>query len=375
MAIRSEPALLGIIRQVTSLAELIFPSGDPRDGYILRLDLVDSWESQFLGLGRLTAFVTPRLLAEAHAVDDMGINVVFLQRHRVEVGLKLILERAQAKPVGEHKVAALWKRCDQACAAAGFPSQWQSFADAQEEYAKLLGSVDPEAATFRYPVDMRNQPWKRGHVDLAELERAGAAFERDAVALVREIAAEEALPVTAEDSAEAAKELRLLIAGCRSVMGVSRQIAEEFRRQADGLSSLMPTVRKTRRDIGSDGFPELAAVAEVTEPLADRAQNLLDRIVDAYGIELPPGPPSRSVKPAPVLNPLSPPEAIKATQDAQIRWVGNLLAEEFRGLTQAVNAVYRRTQDWSTPAARQIHLDVTRFRSRLTTTAAQRAET
>lgn len=93
-----------IIRLVTSLEDLIFPSGDPRDGYILRLELVGSWESQFLGLGRLTAFLTPRLLAEAHAVDDMGLNVVFLQRHRVEIGLKLILERAQATPVGDHRI-------------------------------------------------------------------------------------------------------------------------------------------------------------------------------------------------------------------------------------------------------------------------------
>jgi len=232
---RESPA---IIRQVTSLADLIFPSGDPRDGYILRLELVGSWESQFLGLGRLTAFLTPRLLAEAHAIDDMGINVVFLQRHRVEVGMKLILERAQATAVGDHKIDALWKRCDQACAAAGFSSQWQTFGGAQKDYTYLLNRVDPGAATFRYPVNKHNQPWKRGQVDLAELERTGAAFQQDVLALVRELATAELLPVTAEEAVQAADELRSLIDGCRGVMRVSREVVDELRRHADALSSL-----------------------------------------------------------------------------------------------------------------------------------------
>lgn len=364
------PAIIG---HVTSLADLIFPSGDPRDGYILRLELVGSWESQFLGLGRLTAFLTPRLLAEAHAVDDIGINVVFLQRHRVEVGLKLLLERAQATAVGDHKIDVLWKRCEQACDAAGFSSQWQKFADAQKDYADIFNRVDPGAATFRYPVDKHNQPWRRGQVDLAELERTGAAFQQDVVALVRELASAEPLPVTVKEAVQAADELRALAAGCRNVMRVSRETVDELRRQADALSSLSPVLR-AQRDTGRDSYAALAAVAEVSEPLAARAQDLLDRIVATYSVELPPEPPSRPIGPAPKLNPFSPPETIKAAQDAQIRGFVDDFVQAIRPLTQAVNAVYRRSQDWSTPAARQIHLDVTRFRSRLITPEAQRGE-
>jgi hypothetical protein len=138
---------------MASVADLIFPSGEPRDGNILRLELVGSWESQFLGLGRLVAFLTPRLLEEAFAVDDIGVNVVFLQRHRVEVGLKLILERMGATAVGGHGIAALWRRCDLACAEAQFSSQWEAFDRARREFADLVDRVDPGAATFRYPVD------------------------------------------------------------------------------------------------------------------------------------------------------------------------------------------------------------------------------
>lgn len=356
------------------MADLIFPSGDPGDGHILRLELVGSWESQFLGLGRLTAFLTPRLLAEAHAVDDMGINVVFLQRHRVEVGLKLILERAQATAVGDHKIDALMKRCDQACTAVGFSSEWKRFAGAQKGYADLLDRVDPGAATFRYPVDKHNQPWKRGQVDLAALERAGAAFQRDVVTLVRELATAEPLPVTGEEAAQAADELRSLVARCRDMMRVSRETVDELRRQADALSSLTPIPRGAQRGTGRDSYVALAAVAEVTEPLVARAQDLLDRLVATYSIELPAEPPSRPIGPAPMLNPFSPPETIKAAQDAQIKWFVDRFVQEIRPLSQAVNAVFRRSQGWSTPAARQVHLDVTRLRSRLITPEAQRAE-
>lgn len=357
---------------VTSLGDSIFPSGDPRDGYILRLELVGSWESQFLGLGRLTAFLTPRLLAEAHAVDDMGINVVFLQRHRVEIGLKLILERAQATPVGDHRIDSLWKRCVHACMEAGFSPQWQNFDSAQKDFAYLLDRVDPGAATFRYPVDKHNQPWKRGQVDLAELEQTGAAFEHDVLTLVRDLATAEPLPVTAEEAVQAVDELRSLIDGCRGMMRASREIVDELRRQTDALKVLRPTPREDRLD-GRDSYAALAAVAEVTEPLATRAEDLLNRIVATYGIDLAPTPPPPPIEPAPVLNPFSPPEKIKATQDAQIKWFVDHFVREIRPLSQAVNAVHRRSEDWSTPAARQIHLDVTRFRSRLGASEAQRA--
>ena len=338
----------------------------------MRLELVGSWESQFLGLGRLTAFLTPRLLAEAHAVDDMGINVVFLQRHRVEIGLKLILERAQATPVGDHRIDSLWKRCAQACMEAGFSPQWQNFDGAQKDFAYLLDRVDPGAATFRYPVDKHNQPWKRGQVDLAELEQTGAAFEHDVLTLVRDLAAAEPLPVTAEEAGQAVDELRSLIDGCRGMMRTSREIVDDLRRQAEALKALSPGSRASRPDTGSDSYEALAAVAEVTEPLATRAEDLLDRIVASYGIELAPASSPSPIKPAPMLNPFSPPEKIKATQDAQIKWFVDHFVREIRPLAQAVDAAHRRSEDWSTPAARQIHLDVTRFRSRLGASETQR---
>jgi hypothetical protein len=57
-------------------------------------------------------------------------------------------------------------------------------------------------------------------------------------------------------------------------------------------------------------------------------------------------------------------------QQAQIKWFVDALAGRMRALMPAVRAVETRTAGWSAPAARQINLDVARFRSRLMSGAA-----
>jgi hypothetical protein len=346
------------------MADMIFPAGEPRDGNILRLELVGSWESQFLGLGRLTAFLTPRLLEEAFAVDDMGVNVVFLQRHRVEVGLKLILERMDATPVGDHSIDSLWSRCDQACQQAGFSSQWDIFARAQKEFAHTLNRVDPGAATFRYPVNRKNQAWKRGQVDLIELEKAGAAFQRDLLTLVREAAAAETLPIDKEEAAEAAEELRSLVERCRGLLRTNQEIFHDFSEQMNALKALNPNARR-RRPEPSRVIPEFEAIAEVAEPLASLTEEMLTRVVETYSVQLPPSPPPEPITPAPRLNPFDPPAKMAEAQREQIKWTVDLIVREVPPLAEAIDAVCARSKSWQTPAARQIHLDATRFRSRL----------
>jgi hypothetical protein len=347
------------------MADTIFPGGEPRDGNILRLELVGSWESQFLGLGRLTAFLTPRLLNEAFAVDDMGVNVVFLQRHRVEVGLKLILERMGATAVGDHRIEALWNRCDQACDGAGFSSQWDAFGRAQREFAYLLNRVDPGAATFRYPVDKGNQPWKRGQVDLAEFERVGAAFQDDLMALVREAAGAEAIPISEDEAAEAAAELRSLVERCRGFMRTNREVLDDFSEQMNAMRTLIPNPRKRQPDPSRTVAPEFEAIAEVTEPLASRAEDLLRRVVETYGVRLAPTPAPEPLTPAPRLKPFAPPLKQAEAQKAQIGWFVDIVVRQFPPLVEAVDAVCTRSELWETPAARQIYLDATRYRSRL----------
>jgi hypothetical protein len=350
------------------MADIIFPTGEPRDGYILRLELVGSWESALLGLGRLAAFLTPRLLSEAHAVDDMGVNVVFLQRHRVEVGLKLILERAGADPLVTHGIGLLRTRCAKACAAMGAPSCWNTFDNAQAEFAELLDRVDPAAAMFRYPVDRENQPWNRGNVDLVALEEAGAAFQRDVLVVVGELAAMELLPIAEPDAVEAAEELRALSVLCPAFIRSSREVLERLRQQRQALSSVILGPRAGGPEPGDDAYPEHEALEEASEAMVRGAETLLARLVVAYGIDLEPTPTIASVGSLAPLDPFASPGRKKEAFDAQITWSADQMLPQLRALTASVNAVYHRSHSWETPAARQVHLDVARFRSRLVRT-------
>ncbi len=113
------------------LRDRIFPLGPPVDGNIIRTEFVGTWESQLLGLGRLTKFLTDRLLSESFGVDDMALYVMFLQRHRVEVGLKLVLERAQGTIPGTHKLQPLMGSAKGAVKSVGLVAPWDRFEGAQ----------------------------------------------------------------------------------------------------------------------------------------------------------------------------------------------------------------------------------------------------
>jgi hypothetical protein len=229
----------------------------------------------------------------------------------------------------------------------------------------VLNRVDPSAATFRYPVDKRNQPWKRGQVDLAELEKAGVAFQDELMTLVREAAGAETMPISEEEAVEAAAELRALVERCRGLMRTNREMMDDFSGQMNSMSALDPNPRKGRPDPSRTVVPEFEAIAEVIEPLASRTQDLLHRVVESYAVELTRTPAPEPITPAPRLKPFEPPAKRAQTQEAQIKWFVDLLVREFPPLAEAVDAVCARSESWETPAARQIHLDATRFRSRL----------
>jgi hypothetical protein len=98
------------------------------------------------------------------------------------------------------------------------------------------------------------------------------------------------------------------------------------------------------------------------------AEELLGRLVSPYGIAPPPPPVAPPIEPLPQPNPFDPPVKLRETFDAQMKWFADHVIREFRPLTEAVNAVHRRSESGEEPVARQVHLDVARFRSRLVRT-------
>jgi hypothetical protein len=70
-------------------------------------------------------------------------------------------------------------------------------------------------------VDRDQQPWPReDYVDLPAFERAGAAFQADALVLVQALSQLEPLPILAADADGTARELRELASACRQMVAV-----------------------------------------------------------------------------------------------------------------------------------------------------------
>lgn len=356
------------LQAVTELRATIFPPGPPRDGHVLRFAHVATWESQFLGIGRLTAVATETLLAERHAVDDAGLAVVFLQRHRVEVGLKLIHERTREPIVAGHDLDRLSAHCAQSCARASMASAWRQFAAAHEPYVRLLAEEDPGSTTFRYPEDRAGAPWLRAHhVDLVALESAATDFERGVLDLVDALVVLEPLPPMS-DPLEARDALIATANAARAIVSVTQQVTSALQRQSAAQAALLG-----QRDLRSASHERsLAASADTTAgmiALAVRAEAMAKRIASCHRLAVP------DVAALPVLPPapLAPPfgASLRAEWlDTSIRWSSEAFASAFRVMATALAAACVATDGWGEPAARQLSLELRRMRSRLSRRAA-----
>jgi hypothetical protein len=223
-----------------------------------------------------------------------------------------------------------------------------------------MDDVDPGSDAYRYPVNSKSIPWNRHQfVDVDELESAGTRLQQAVFGMVETLAGREPLPVVEADAAATAQELHELAAACRAVEAFQRSSLEAFRSERVRLGD-----RRPERVEGVLLAGE--AVSEHTLALARRAERMRDQIVRRAQIDPPADP-----KPLPPLPPL-PKMALSfdqrvmaERQQQQIKWFVDAMVPRFRWLSEAVRAVERRTSEWSTPAARQVHLDVARFQSRL----------
>ncbi|HEV7564388.1 MAG TPA: hypothetical protein VGO31_00315 [Microbacteriaceae bacterium] len=291
----------------------------------------------------------------------------------MEIALKLILERAGANIPGIHKLAPLRVAAERACSDASVGDDWSTLIGPHAEYIELMDDVDPDAATYRYPVDRSLAPWSREpYVDLLTLEAAGAAFHKAIVALVAILAAQEPLPTTDDDAQVTAVELAELAACCRALVQVQDDAMHAVRAERERLEATAVTVGKRPRvrELSRHELAPSDALRDNTLALAARAERMVDRIIDGSpGATRPATLAPAALKPIPSFLDVSP-AVWREQQQAQLRWFVDALAGRTRALMPAVRAVETRTAGWSAPAARQINLDVARFRSRLMSEAA-----
>jgi hypothetical protein len=154
-----------------TLADEIFPG--ERQERLVQTEWADGWTYALIGFEEAAQFLTENRRRFGAAIDQVGLVIFFLQRHRVELALKqLIVERGvDLKDVKvPHSLPALWQACSNALGAS--TNEWQYLDSAGSELIALLHERDPNSHTFRYPVDRDGNDHARPpFIDLEALER------------------------------------------------------------------------------------------------------------------------------------------------------------------------------------------------------------
>lgn len=370
-----------------SLRDRILPDGTSRDGYVIRTHWVGSWQSQFEGLGRLLAHLAevPRRIV---APDDVGLYVVFLQRHRVEIGLKLLLERSGAKTSG-HDIPSLRSRLR------SIDDLWKAsrneFDRRQSAFLDVVNELDPRSDIFRYPEAIDGTPRKHLYVDLEELAAAGDGFNVAVLELLESIATAEPLPVGLGEAAEVLKEIDAVL---RATEALDQLVDAQF----EAFAEQRLRVERVRDRVGARGRVD-SAEATAARERATEAQERIGRIrpplaafrrklVAAYGEteHADVGLQSRPFQPDPFpfidLSSLiagavrsgltGESELIQRVQsdlktafERQMEWFVGWYAQILRTILKSVGELWERSKGWDTPAARQLHIELGAIGTRL----------
>jgi hypothetical protein len=159
--------------------EEIFPS-EQKEAYV-QTQWARGWAYGVIGFGYAARMLTEQR-ARMHAnVDQIGLAVFYLQRHRVELVIKQALvdlgaEPAEVAKLG-HNLNRLWKRLESVVRANG-DDHWQSLQDDHGEFLSAMHGADEGSFSYRYPIDKSGEESRRADfIDLDALERHAESFE------------------------------------------------------------------------------------------------------------------------------------------------------------------------------------------------------
>lgn len=158
----------------------IFPS-DRQLGYV-QTEWARGWGYAITGFGKAARMLTERR-AEMHAsVDQIGLAIFYLQRHRVELVIKEALldlgEAPEQVTKRGHNLARLWARLGTIVRAKG-DDHWASLDGDYGEFVQVMHDADRGSFSYRYPIDTAGRESERApFLDLDALEQHAERFER-----------------------------------------------------------------------------------------------------------------------------------------------------------------------------------------------------
>jgi hypothetical protein len=148
--------------------EEIFPT--ERRMELAQTEWAEGWAAAAAGFGFAAEYLTKNARSLGATVDQAGLAIFFLQRHRVELILKNLLFMLEVPFPPTHSLRKLWQLCRSGLEADEL-LDWQEIAG-HGALIEALSQVDDLAATFRFPVDARGQEMRRPKfIDLDALDR------------------------------------------------------------------------------------------------------------------------------------------------------------------------------------------------------------
>jgi hypothetical protein len=163
-----------------SVKDDIFPR-DASEAYV-QTQWSTGWGYAVIGFGEAARILTERQ-AQMHAsVDQIGLAVFYLQRHRVELVIKHLLIDGLAQDPEKvialrHNLGRLWVRLGEVVSGIS-PAQWQELDDEFGEFMTVMHEADAASFTYRYPADHQGRQVARAeYIDLRALEHHAERFE------------------------------------------------------------------------------------------------------------------------------------------------------------------------------------------------------
>jgi HEPN domain-containing protein len=150
-----------------TLADEIFPQ--ERNPGFVQTEWAEGWTYASIGFAEAARFLTENRAAFGASIDQAGLAVFFLQRHRMELAMKELLAARGATMPTYHELTRLWKDCSDAAGASS--NEWRELAAIGDELVALIDKHDRSSHAFRYPVDTKGKPHKRpAQINLEALE-------------------------------------------------------------------------------------------------------------------------------------------------------------------------------------------------------------
>jgi HEPN domain-containing protein len=150
-----------------SLADEIFPN--ERSPGFVQTEWAEGWTYASIGFAEAARFLTENRAEFGASIDQAGLAVFFLQRHRMELAMKELLAAKGADVPTYHELTRLWKVCSEAVGASS--TEWKELASIGDEIVALIDKHDRSSHTFRYPVDTNGNLHDRpAHIDLEAVD-------------------------------------------------------------------------------------------------------------------------------------------------------------------------------------------------------------